>query len=148
MGKFRISLPRGSVSLSIFFKCWWLWACALVYQPPQTALGYISPTLYIPLPFPSYSSPAVAAGLLVQAAGTPAQVQSCLSASSSYEEKALLSASLAFLDGSLQGLKSPGLPQERQRTCGWGHGRGEGGSFDLGYGSKTMIETECGSTGS
>lgn len=71
-----------------------------------------------------------------------------LSASSSYKEKPPLSANLAFSDCSLQCLKSPGLPQERQRTHGWGHGRGEGGSFDLDCGSKTMIQTECSSTGS
>lgn len=70
-----------------------------------------------------------------------------LFASSSYKDKPLLSANLAFSDGSRQGLKSPDLPQERQRIRGWEHGRREGGSFDLDYGSKTVIQTECSSTG-
>lgn len=71
-----------------------------------------------------------------------------LGVSSSYKEKPLLAAHLASLDSSLQGLKSPGLPQERQRTPGWGHGQEKSSSFELDYGPKTMIQAECSSTGS
>ena len=68
-----------------------------------------------------------------------------LAASSPYKEKSLLSANLAFLASSPQGLKSHGLPQGRRRsTCGWGHGRGKGGSFDPDYESKSMIQTMSG----
>lgn len=77
------------------------------------------------------------AAVLVQPVGKPAQAQSWLQAypikKSHYFQPTWLSQ---------PGLRSPGLPL--RRTCGWRHGRGTTGSFDLDYESKIVIQIMIG----